>query len=115
MRFQSEQSIVFLGDLSDFDARTDRLMDALEGLGGVADPDLAVNLRTGEVDVTLIVEADDYPSAANKAMSDLRTAIHAIGDATPGWEESFREVRMSLTPIAIRAEVEGRLAGLGRR
>jgi hypothetical protein len=32
------------------------------------------------------VDADDPAGAMVKALATLRAAIHAIGDATPGWE-----------------------------
>jgi hypothetical protein len=34
----------------------------------------------------MLVDADDPASAMVKAFATLRAAIHAIGDATPGWE-----------------------------
>ncbi len=96
MRFLSEQSIVFLGDLKDFDERTDRLQEALLDLDAVADPDLVANLTTGEVEVSMVVEAPDYPAAVQKATADLRAAIHTIGDATPGWERYARRMGIEL-------------------
>jgi len=70
--------------------RLDLLMEALLGLetadSNIADPDLAADLTTGRVDVQMIVEAADPAVAMVKALATLRAAIHAIGDATPGWE-----------------------------
>lgn len=34
----------------------------------------------------MLVEADDPADAMVKALCFLRSAIHSIGDATPGWE-----------------------------
>ncbi len=98
-KFHSEHSIVFSGPLEDFDERTDRLYEALLEMDVVEDPDLAMSMSAGCVEVSMVVEADDYPSAAQKAVCDLRAAIHAIGDATPGWEKHVRELRMALTPV----------------
>jgi hypothetical protein len=52
----------------------------------ITDPDLAADLSTGCVDIQMIVDADDPAVAMVKALATLRAAIHAIGDATPGWE-----------------------------
>ena len=70
--------------------RVEPLMEALLDLEAadpvVEDPDLAADVSTGHVDVQMIVEADDPAAAMVKALATLRAAIHAIGDATPGWE-----------------------------
>jgi hypothetical protein len=34
----------------------------------------------------MIVDAEDPAVAMVKALATLRAAIHALGDATPGWE-----------------------------
>jgi hypothetical protein len=52
----------------------------------VEDADLAADVTTGQVDVQMVVEAADAAEAMVKALATLRAAIHAIGDATPGWE-----------------------------
>jgi hypothetical protein len=70
--------------------RLDPLMEELLGLEAcdkaIEDPDLAADVSTGQVDVQMIIEADDPPAAMAKAFATVRTAIHAMGDATPGWE-----------------------------
>ena len=70
--------------------RIDPLLEALLDLEAVddaiTDPDLAADLSTGCVDVQMIVDAEDPAEAMVKALATLRAAIHAIGDATPGWE-----------------------------
>lgn len=77
-------------DPASFGARLDPLMEALLHLeaadGAIADPDLAADLSTCRVDVQMVVEAADPAAAMVKALAVLRSAIHAIGDATPGWE-----------------------------
>lgn len=71
-------------------ARLGPLMEALLDLemtdAAIEDPDIAADVSTGEVDVQMTVEADDPAAAMVKALATLRSAIHAIGDATPGWE-----------------------------
>lgn len=64
----------------------DALLDLEEADEAIADPDLAANLETGCVNVQMIVDAEDPAAAMVKALSTLRAAIHAIGDATPGWD-----------------------------
>jgi hypothetical protein len=70
--------------------RVDPLMEALLDLEAVddaiTDPDLAADLSTGRVDIQMIVDAGDPAEAMVKALAAVRAAIHAIGDATPGWE-----------------------------
>jgi hypothetical protein len=52
----------------------------------ITDPDLAADLSTGRVDIQMIIDAADPAEAMVKALATVRAAIHAIGDATPGWE-----------------------------
>lgn len=72
------------------DDRLDRLMDELillaESDSSLEDPDLAADLSTCIVDVQMIVDAEDQAQAMVKALAALRTAIHAMGVATPGWK-----------------------------
>lgn len=90
MKYLTIQEVLCIGDLSDFEARLDGLMNALLELAeqdpSIEDPDLAATLTTGRVDVQMTVEAEDPAEAMVKALCTLRSAIHAIGDATPGWE-----------------------------
>jgi hypothetical protein len=62
------------------------LLDLEDADSAISDPDLATDLSSGLVDVQMIVDADDPAVAMVKALATLRAAIHAIGDATPGWE-----------------------------
>lgn len=90
MKYMTIQQVRYAGDLTHFDERLDQLMTALLDLEdndpAIEDPDLAAGLTTGVVDVQMVVEADDPADAMVKGLCFLRTAIHAIGDATPGWE-----------------------------
>lgn len=91
MKYLTVQDIQCVGPAS-CEPRLDPLMEALldleEADEAITDPDLAADLSTGRVDVQMIVEADDPAAAMVKALATLRAAIHAIGDATPGWETS---------------------------
>jgi hypothetical protein len=72
----------------------DTLMGALldlEAVGdAITDPDLAVDLSTGCVDVQMIVDAEDPDVAMAKTLATLRAAIHMIGHAAPGWLNTSR-------------------------
>jgi len=89
MKYLTIQEIKCVGPDS-CEPRLDPLLEALLDLeaadAAIADPDLAAELSTGRVDVQMIIEADDPAEAMVKALATLRSAIHAIGDATPGWE-----------------------------
>ncbi|MFI7113932.1 hypothetical protein ACIBK9_46980 [Nonomuraea sp. NPDC050227] len=90
MKYMTIQEVQCIGDLTGFDERLNDLMNALLDLedtdSAVEDPDLAATITDGVVDVQMIVEADDPADAMVKALCFLRSAIHSIGDATPGWE-----------------------------
>jgi len=64
----------------------DALLDIEDVDPAISDPDLAADLSSGHVDVQMTVEAADPAVAMVKALATLRSAIHAIGGATPGWE-----------------------------
>ncbi|KLL13079.1 hypothetical protein BL254_01090 [Protofrankia sp. BMG5.30] len=86
------QRAVYRGPLDGFEARVDRLMDALLDLHGIIDPDIAASLTEGWVDVTMVVEVDRFDDEAiheaiRWSRSSLRAVIHAIGDRIPGWDD----------------------------
>jgi hypothetical protein len=81
-------------------------MDALLDLemvdGAIADPDLAADMSSGCVDVQMTVDAEDPAVAMVKALATLRAAIHAIGDATPGWETASAVMHVAPVEAADR-------------
>ena len=89
MRYLTVQEVT-CADPNTFGARLDPLMEALLSLedtdSAIEDPELAADLGTCRVDVQMTVEAADPAAAMVKALATLRAAIHAIGDAIPGWE-----------------------------
>jgi len=89
MKYLTVQQVEY-GGSSDFEGRVDALMIALLDLEAadpaIEDPDLSAKLQARRADVQMIVEASDPAQAMVKAHATLRAAIHAIGDATPGWE-----------------------------
>jgi hypothetical protein len=66
------------------EVQLDQVMEELIRLG-VADPAIGGTLATGEVEISITVAAPTPEEAVPKAMSTLRTALHAAGIATPGW------------------------------
>jgi len=73
------------GDPDDLDRLLDRVMEELEKLHNVEDPDLTASLAKGNVSIMLTVEAPDALTAVADAMAAIRTAFHATGVATPEW------------------------------
>jgi hypothetical protein len=74
------------------DPLSDQLAEALYDLHDVIDPDLGATLTTGRLDVSMLVEADTLEAALTKAATATRAAVHAVGVATPGWEDLIREI-----------------------
>jgi hypothetical protein len=58
------------------EAQLDRVMEELVRLG-VEDPAIGGTLTTGEVEISITVGAESLDDAVPKAISTLRTAIHA--------------------------------------
>ena len=89
MKYLTIQEIQCVGPDS-CEERIDPLMEVLLDLevvdDAIADPDLGADVAAGRVDVQMIVDAEDPAVAMFKALATLRAAIHALGDATPGWE-----------------------------
>jgi len=85
---------------ADFDA----IADALFELGGVHDQDLDADLTEGTVIFTMGVVADRESVALDRALGVVRTALHAAGRGTPGWERHYRLLRQEVEehPVAAR-------------
>jgi hypothetical protein len=78
------------------------LLDREAADEAIEDPDIAADLSTGDVDVQMIVEADDPAAAMATAFSVLRAAIDAVGDATPGWETTSAVIHVAPADAAER-------------
>jgi hypothetical protein len=85
----------------------DALLDLEDADPAISDPDLAANTVSGCVEVQMVVEADDPAKAMVQALSTLRAAIHAIGDATPGWETSTAVMHVAPADAADRLLAAG--------
>lgn len=105
MKYLTVQEIQYVGP-GTCESRLEPLMDALldleEADETIMDPDLAANVSTGRVDVQMTVDAEDPAAAIGKALATLRAAIHAIGDATPGWETSTAVMHVAPADAADR-------------
>jgi hypothetical protein len=80
----------------------DALLDLEDADPAITDPDLAANVEIGCVDVQMTVDAEDPAAAMVKALATLRSAIHAIGDATPGWETATATMHVAPADAAER-------------
>jgi hypothetical protein len=105
VKYLTIQEIQCVGP-ADCESRIEPLMDALldleEADAMIADPDLAADTVTGRVDVQMIVDADDPAAAMVRALATVRAAIHAMGDATPGWETSTAVMHVAPADAAHR-------------
>ena len=80
----------------------DVLMDALMVEPNLIDPDVGMNLETGTVDVCVAVEEDDQPGALQTALVAVRSAVHASGGNTAGWEDGSEQIiRSTVRPSAM--------------
>ena len=106
MKYLTVQEVRCIGLMSSCASRLEPLMDALldleEADAAVEDPDIAADVSEGHVDVQMIIDADDPAQAMVKALATLRAAIHAIGDATPGWETSSSVMHVAPADAADR-------------
>jgi len=97
VKFYVEVELDGQGPISE--ARFTMLADALYDLDDsdpeVFDADLGASLAEGRATATMTVEAADLAAAATKALCTVRSAIHAIGDFTPRWEESRSVLRVA--------------------
>lgn len=60
----------------------------LEDTTALLDSTIALNLAAMSVEADLTVEASTAGEALDLGVSVLRSAIHATGGATPGWEDA---------------------------
>jgi hypothetical protein len=82
----------------DLDALTDRLMELLDELETVIDPDVGATLSKGEFRVRLGIEADQHSKAYQKAVEIVESAL-AAAELSPDWVPPARWVK---DPWAVR-------------
>ena len=97
MKFYTEIELESNGHISEkrFVAMADALYDLDASDPEISDTDVGASLTDGRVTVNMTVEAADPADAGTKALCTVRSAIHTIGDATPGWETARSVVRMA--------------------
>jgi len=77
----------------------DNLADAVHDLTDVKDQDLGANLAEGTFDFCLTVDASGEAEALGRGLAAVRTAVHAAGGSTPGWEQHFRRIKNVVRPV----------------
>lgn len=99
MNFYIEVELRASGQLDDdrFDALADALYDLDEADPSIGDMSLGASLAEGRAEVSMTVETTDSAAAATKALASVRAAIHAIGDATLGWDTARSVIRVAPT------------------
>jgi hypothetical protein len=93
-------------DEARFDALADALYDLDASDPAISDTDLGTSLADGHATVSMTVEAEDQGAAAAMVVCATRAAIHAIGDATPGWETHRGILRVAPADVADRLFAE---------
>lgn len=69
----------------EMDNHLDQIAEALAEISDV-DGDVASHVKAGRVEICITVEAPDRSNAIIQAIVAARTAIHAAGGGTAGWE-----------------------------
>jgi hypothetical protein len=104
VKFYAELELHASGPLDD--ARLSALADELFELDAsdpvVEDMDVTAAIGDEHVTVAMCVDAEDPAQAATKALCVVRTAIHAIGGGTPGWETSRTVLHVAPSDAADR-------------
>lgn len=90
-----------IGDADEIlEQHLDSVMDEL-GVLDAQDPAIAIEMATGEVQISVLVETSDPVEAVRLASGIIRTAIHAAGGSTPNWpdatDKAWGVVLVSLT------------------
>lgn len=77
------------------DRALDATLEELLALPDVGDPCMSGALATGEVEITVTVEAQTLPLAVTAADSSIRAAFHSAGVITAGWDGVPQPLRVS--------------------
>lgn len=97
-------------DADVFDAHVDDVAEGFANLTGDladVDGDVGSDLETGRVDLCMTLTSESYVEAMTKAVAAARTAIHAAGGSTRGWEKMLSKMlanedyRMKARPSAM--------------
>jgi hypothetical protein len=74
--------------LDHVDKVTEHLIELEDCTEGLLDSSIGADAFSGDVEVELTVQASSTGDAVALAMSCLRSAIHAAGGGTSGWDET---------------------------
>lgn len=85
-------------------AQCGRIMDELVGMG-VTDPLISGTMATGEVEISVVVDAESHYEAAGTALGLIRTAIHAAEGGTPAWPRLDESTMRAMVAERVDAEV----------
>lgn len=68
---------------------TEAVMDELLKLEDecLMDSSVSLDLHSRTVEIEIVATGEDYVDASERALSCVRTAIHASGGSTPDWPE----------------------------
>ena len=97
------ECVAEIDDADDIAADFDAIAGALFDLDDVHDQDLAADLETRTLTFSIGVVADDEFGALDRALGAVRTALHAAGRGTPGWERHYRMLRQEVEEEPIGA------------
>lgn len=97
MKYGVEIDLRYLTDSTDdpaseVEAVVDHLIELEECTPGLLDSTVGLDMGAQTLDVQITIEADTGGAALDQAVSCLRSAIHAAGGSTPGWEGDVEEM-----------------------
>ncbi|WP_144754842.1 hypothetical protein [Curtobacterium pusillum] len=90
------ECVAQLDDPDDVATDFDAIAEALFELEDLHDQDLAADLGAGTLTFSIGVTAADEFGALDLALGAVRTALHAAGRGTPGWERHYRMLRQEV-------------------
>lgn len=76
-----------------YDAVTKALFDLESVSMSLHDADVTANLGKSTISLSIVGEGENFEAASTNATSAIRSAIHASGGATLGWEETVELAR----------------------
>lgn len=74
-------------DRDAFEEHVEAVLVELSALDGISDADAMVDYSQPKVTFSMVVTSDAPSQAVERAVMSMRTAIHAAGGGTPGWEK----------------------------
>lgn len=79
---------------AELDALFEPLADAVADLADVVDADLGANIAEGLFDFSMAIDTSDEVSALQAGLAAVRSAAHAAGCSTPGWEQHIESAEL---------------------